>query len=405
MNARAWFSFLMTSRWLGFRLDMISSIILVVLLFFASSLKGRIDVGLIGFALVYTLSLAGLFQWAVRQSAEVENQMTSVERINTYSKLEPEEGYKSSLADLNLARDEERISEKPTLLGQIDDKDTGDSNVKTVASRVGHVAINQLTVTYRDDLPPVLSNLTIDIPPGSKVGVCGRTGCGKSSLLQALLRLNIITSGDIIVDGKSLLKMSLEEARTLVSMIPQDPHLFSGTVRFNLDPFNHHSDQEIWSALKDAQIHEYFSTSQLGLSSVVEEGGKNFSVGQRQLLSLARAIVRRGTVVLMDEVTASIDYMTDKAIQETIRTSEALRHATIITVAHRLRTIADSDIIGLIQDGSFVEIGKPYELLLQKQSKFRKLAEESGEMEDILAIAKSKFSAVENRNIENSSSV
>jgi ABC-type multidrug transport system fused ATPase/permease subunit len=161
--------------------------------------------------------------------------------------------------------------------------------------------------------------------------------------------------------------------------------------RFNLDPFGMYSDQQLWDALEDAHIKAYLSSNALGLSAVVEEGGKNFSVGQRQLLSLARAIVRRSRVVLMDEVTASIDYVTDQLIQSTIRTSDALKHATIITVAHRLRTIADSDLIVVINAGECVEQGNPSELLKQSDSYFRKLALESNEYEDILRIASTDY--------------
>ena len=271
--------------------------------------------------------------------------------------------------------------------------------------------MQDLTVTYREDLDPVLRHICIDIPAGYKVGICGRTGSGKSSSLLALLRLNIITSGDIVLDSDSLLSMDLQSARSLVSIIPQDPHLFSGTIRFNLDPFSVHSDEQLWSALKDAHIYEHIQQDPLGLSATVEESGKNFSVGQRQLLSLARAILRECKVVLMDEVTASIDYLTDRLIQETIRTSPALRDSTIITVAHRLRTIADSDLIVVIHAGEVVEMGSPSALLLtggkpgagisnssnlnlnsdstsdSTTHHFRKLVEESNEFDEILKIA------------------
>jgi ATP-binding cassette, subfamily C (CFTR/MRP), member 4 len=413
-NARAWFSFLLTSRWLGYRLDIITSIILIVLLFVSCGLKGKVDVGLIGFALVYTLSLAGLLQWTVRQSAEVENQMTSVERIRTYGSLPPEEGYHAKVEEMKLPALPPLVNDNGSschgsstqqpyqhLSPDLESHQQSSTSV-TVQNpllsftsapqvRVGHVEIRSLEVTYRPDLPPVLRGLSMDIPPGCKVGICGRTGSGKSSLLQALLRLNIITAGDVLVDGVSLLSLSLEESRGLISLIPQDPHLFSGTVRFNIDPFHQHSDEEIWSALQDAQLSGYLQQAgDLGLDLPVEEGGRNFSVGQRQLLSLARAIVRRGKVILMDEVTASIDYLTDKAIQDTIRTSAALCSATIITVAHRLRTVADSDLIGFIEEGRFVEVGRPYDLLRQRSSQFRRLAEESNEFEDLKAIARAK---------------
>jgi ATP-binding cassette, subfamily C (CFTR/MRP), member 4 len=286
-NARAWFSFLMTSRWLGYRLDLISSFILIALLFVSVALKGRVDVGLIGFALVYTLSLAGLLQWTVRQSAEVENQMTSVERIRSYGSLPPEVGYHAKVEELdpmqlltvspsgaplpkekgysngsNYQHLSDDLENPPLPLSQqrnplLSLPSSLSPSALVPGVRVGHVEIRSLEVTYRPDLPPVLRGLTMDIPPGCKVGICGRTGSGKSSLLQALLRLNIVTAGDVLVDGVSLLSLSLEESRGLISLIPQDPHLFSGTVRFNIDPFHQFSDEEIWNALRDAQLSDH----------------------------------------------------------------------------------------------------------------------------------------------------
>jgi len=206
--------------------------------------------------------------------------------------------------------------------------------------------------------------------------------------------------------------IDLETSRSLIAVIPQDPHLFSGTIRYNLDPFGVYSDTEIWNALEDAHIKDYVlslpnNNNNINnntnieinkLYSNVEENGKNFSVGQRQLLSLARAILRKCNIILMDEVSASIDFVTDKLIQETIRTSIILKNATIITIAHRLRTIADSDMIVVINDGTIYEIGTPYELLTcnnnnnnnnsNNVSIFKELAIQSNEFNEILSIAK-----------------
>ena len=424
INSRSWYSFLMVSRWLGFRLDLECAMILI-----ATSLGSvivrqysNIDVGLLGFTMVYVINLSGLFQWTVRQSAEVETMMTSVERIADYAVLPAEDGYKPCHIPTSLKYDalkgidnvqgkrDSDISytvvpsnveiemavgdKKAEELGGDDSKNIKKSSLLSSSSKhLGHVEIKNLIARYRDDLDPVLNDVSLSFAAGSKIGVCGRTGSGKSSLLLALLRLNIISSGDILVDGKSLLSMHLEDARSLISVIPQDPHLFSGTIRFNLDPFNLHTDEEIWSALQDAHIHEYISKDPLGLQGVVEEGGKNFSVGQRQLLSLSRAVLRNASVVLCDEVTASIDYQTDKLIQETIRTSDSLKHSTIITVAHRLRTIADSDQIVVVHAGKVVEMGKPLDLLYQRDSHFRALVDESNEYDDIVTIAKVKSGA------------
>lgn len=375
-NGRVYFSFLLINRWLGFRLDLMSALLLMGVSLLSVALVDTIDVGLIGFALAYTFALSGLFQLAVRQSADAENQMTSIERIYAYSVLPPEPGYSSNYNAYVSRQNTATISE--------DIEKT--SSVKVVKGNVGLV---DLTVTYRPDLDPVLKNLTVDIPSGSKVGICGRTGSGKSSTILALLRLNLVVGGDILIDGASLLQMDLETARSIISIIPQDPHLFSGTIRFNLDPFGIYSDEELWAALRDAHIYEHISKDPLGLGlqAVVEEGGKNFSVGQRQLLSMARAILRRCSIVLMDEVTASIDYVTDRLIQTTIRTSPHLKAATIITVAHRLRTIADSDMIVVINEGQIVEYDTPSKLLERDDSQFKSLVMESGEYQDIFDIA------------------
>ena len=404
-NSRTWYSFLMVSRWLGFRLDLECAFILIATSLGAVIVRqySNVDVGLLGFTMVYVINLSGLFQWTVRQSAEVETMMTSVERISDYASLPPEEGYRpckipiSPKFDAIKSMDEgvrgmtQREEDAYTVVpSNIEVEMVGEKDLKSNSDSVGHVQIENLVARYREDLEPVLNDISLNFAPGSKIGVCGRTGSGKSSLLLALLRLNIISSGDIKIDGESLLSMHLEDARSLISVIPQDPHLFSGTIRFNLDPFNVHTDDQIWSALEDAHIADYIRTDPSGLSGIVEEGGKNFSVGQRQLLSLSRAVLRKASVVLCDEVTASIDYQTDKLIQETIRTSNSLKKSTIITVAHRLRTIADSDQIVVVHAGKVVEVGKPLDLLYRSNSHFRALVDESNEYDDIFSIAKAK---------------
>lgn len=309
--------------------------------------------------------------------------MTSVERIATYADLPPEAGYRSTLDN-----------HKDVMAAQARDADAADAAGTAgtgAGAGGGRVEVKGLRVQYRDDqATPVIADLSLAIPAGLKVAVVGRTGCGKSTFLQALLRLNVVSAGDILLDGESLLAMDLERARSVVSVIPQDPHLFSGTVRFNLDPFSRYSDAQVWAALEDAHIKNYVQSDPNGLMSAVEEGGKNFSVGQRQLLSLARAILRRCKVVLMDEVTASIDYATDRLIQQTIRTT--MKNATIITVAHRLLTVADSDVVVVLEPGGSIgEMGVPAELLALKEGGlFYALAKQSNELEEISRIAAAK---------------
>jgi len=248
--------------------------------------------------------------------------------------------------------------------------------------------MTDLVARYRDDLPPVLTGLSLDIPAGFKCGIVGRTGSGKSTLLSALLRLNIVSDDSVMtIDGQDLLAMSLEQARSAITVIPQQPHLFLGSLRFNLDPFDEYTDEAIWAALADASMKAFVSASSDGLRMHVEEGGNNLSVGQKQLLSMARAILRGSRVILMDEVTASVDYETDALIQNSIRTAPSLCEATIITVAHRLQTIADSDKVFVISDGRLQEQGTPLELLDSPGSFFAALVNKSGEGELIRSLA------------------
>jgi ABC-type multidrug transport system fused ATPase/permease subunit len=386
--------------------------------------------------------------------AEVETQMTSVERISTYADLPPEAGYSATLDNFHLGaaaaaataavavaavpidikseRDvkgdlkhdetaavnkQNAVASDPNVINLYGrqspsylSKSNLDSNSQLQStstaifgnlldeaegvSRLGSLQIQNMTVKYREDFPtPVLNSLSLNIPGGSKVGVIGRTGCGKSSLLLALLRLNIIIDGDVKVDGESLLGMDLEHSRGLFTVIPQDPHLFSGTVRFNLDPFGMYSDGEIWAALESAHIKESIQNDSQGLLKAVEEGGLNFSVGQRQLLSLSRAILRKTKIVLMDEVTASIDYTTDRLIQKTIRTAKSLKDCTIISIAHRLRTVADSDlVVVMVTGGNIGEVGAPLDLLENPDSLFHRFARETNEFEVIHKIASKSMS-------------
>ena len=403
INGRVWFSLLIANRWLGLRLDVGVYIVITATVYLSCFLRDHVDVGLLGFALVYALSVTALFQWCIRQSAEVENHMTSVERLLSFARLPAEHGYKydyslfqkEQMSDLQVERlkysrncfRKDNLS-KQTLRYNLSEKTLNrSSNFLDELNMEGSIEIINLTVKYRADLDPVLKRVSLSIPGGRKVGVCGRTGSGKSSLLLSILRMNLITEGDVIVDGKSLLSMDLDTVRSMISIIPQDAHLFSGTVRYNLDPFSLYTDEELWSALESAHIKSTIASTKHGLSHVVSEAGNNFSTGQRQLISLARCILRRSKIVLMDEVTSSIDYQLDGLIQDTIRRSNALKNATIITVAHRLRTIADADLIVVIDCGSVVEVGEPQNLLETESSFFKSLAEKSGEIEELHRIA------------------
>ncbi len=353
-NGKCAYLFIVLSRYLGYRLDMLCACFLTMLCVLAAVLHRSLDPGLLGLSLTYALMLSGTFQWAIRQSAQTETLLTSVERLHHYTTLLPEE-----------AEDEGR---------RVDDDD------EAVYRRLspnwpnqGEVVVRNLHVRYREDLPIVLRNVTFVLPAGRKIGIVGRTGSGKSSFLAALLRLNQIVDGDIVLDGVSLPQLKRADARKAVSWIPQNPDLFSGTLRQNLDPFLRYSDAELWVALEDVHL----KGSVPSLDMPVTEGGGNLSMGTRQLLSLARAVLLRRKVLLMDEATANVDFVMDQRIQATLRTAPAFRGCTLVVIAHRINTVLDSDVVLVFADGQCVEQGSPAELLARPNSLFNDMVQEA----------------------------
>ncbi len=228
----------------------------------------------------------------------------------------------------------------------------------------GAIEMRTVTMRYREGLPLVLKGLTLSIAAREKVGIVGRTGAGKSSLLTALLRLVELEGGSILIDRVDIAHVGLNTLRSVMSVIPQDPVLFSGTVRSNLDPFGKYTDVQIWEGLQRTLLSNSISS----LDDKVAENGSNFSVGQRQLLCIARALLSRAKIIIMDEATAAVDVETDAVIQQTIRSEFA--HATCLTVAHRLNTIMDSDKVLVMDDGVAAEYDTPANLLANENSMF-----------------------------------
>ena len=228
---------------------------------------------------------------------------------------------------------------------------------------------------YREDFQQVLRGVNLSLKPGEMIGIVGRTGSGKSSLFRALLRLTELESGSITIDGVDVSTVDLDRLRSSVAIIPQDPVLFSGTVRTNLDPFNEASDDALWDALQRSNLGQTISSLPGGLNYEVSEGGNNFSLGQRQLLCLARALLRKSKILLLDEATSSIDYNTDNIIQDTIRSEIRQRGSTVITIAHRLDTVLDSDRIVVMDNGKVEEFASPRILLERKNSLLSQLVE------------------------------
>eukprot|EP00794_Sanderia_malayensis_P020178 gene20178-22153_t len=325
-------------------------------------LKIGLTSGQIGLILAYTNSLVGVFQQCVRQSTEVENHMTSVERVLEYTELEPEAPSETSIKPPD---------EWP---------------------QRGSIRFNKMTFAYDENLPNVLKGVTAHIRSNEKVGICGRTGAGKSSLLSTLFRTSE-PKGEIIIDGINVLELGLKDLRSKLSIIPQDPVLFTGTMRRNLDPFTTYTDLELWNALEEVQLKEAVEALPGKLSSEMAESGQNLSVGQRQLVCLARAILKRNKILVIDEATANVDPNTDNLIQKTIR--EKFKDCTVLTIAHRLNTIMDSDRIMVLDAGRVKEFDEPFSLIRRKTSLLYQLVKQTGNVEalNLLDIAKKCYEA------------
>uniref|UniRef100_A0A5F4WLL8 Multidrug resistance-associated protein 4 n=1 Tax=Callithrix jacchus TaxID=9483 RepID=A0A5F4WLL8_CALJA len=348
LHSEAWFLFLTTSRWLAVRLDAICAMFVIVVAFGSLILAKTLDAGQVGLALSYALTLMGMFQWCVRQSAEVENMMISVERVIEYTDLEKEAPWE--------------YQKRPP----------------PAWPHEGVIIFDNVNFMYSLDGPLVLKHLTALIKSREKVGIVGRTGAGKSSLISALFRLSE-PEGKIWIDKILTTEIGLHDLRKKMSIIPQEPVLFTGTMRKNLDPFDEHTDEELWNALQEVQLKETIEDLPGKMDTELAESGSNFSVGQRQLVCLARAILRKNKILIIDEATANVDPRTDELIQKKIR--EKFAHCTVLTIAHRLNTIIDSDKIMVLDSGRLKEYDEPYVLLQNKESLFYKMVQQLGKAE------------------------
>jgi ABC-type multidrug transport system fused ATPase/permease subunit len=381
-----------SNRWLALRVDWTGALVSFFSATFVLLNIGKIDAGAAGLSLTYAVTFTENVLWLVRLYSEVQQNMNSVERVREYLEVEQEA---APVIEEN----------RPT----------------TDWPSQGAVDFKSYTTRYRPDLDPVLKEVSFSVKPGEKVGIVGRTGAGKSSLALALFRGLEAEKGQIVIDGVDIGAIGLRDLREAITIVPQDPTLFTGTIRSNLDPFGLFSDAEIFTAIR--RVHLIGSgtsgtatpaTSSTftavegngmngstvsvadnknifhNLDSLVSESGSNLSQGQRQLLCLARALLKKPRVLMMDEATASIDYATDAKIQETLR---ELRDSTIITIAHRLQTIIDYDKVLVLDHGRVIEFDHPWTLISKEDGLFRSMCENSGNMDVLLDGAKRAYAA------------
>ncbi|KAL9034511.1 MAG: hypothetical protein Q9214_007012 [Letrouitia sp. 1 TL-2023] len=350
MNSAYYLTF-SNQRWLSVRLDVIGNLLVFTTGILVVTSRFDVNPSIGGLVLSYILSIVQMIQFTVRQLAEVENAMNATERLHYY----------------NTELDEEpplHLSEVPSDWPQ-----------------KGQIVFNEVQMRYREGLPLVLQGLTMNIAGGERIGIVGRTGAGKSSIMSALFRLVELSGGSISIDGINIATVGLKDLRTKLAIIPQDPTLFRGTVRSNLDPFNEHTDPELWSALRQSDLVDAESNvedkahGRVHLDGVVEEEGLNFSLGQRQLMALARALVRGAQIIVCDEATSSVDMETDQKIQRTI--ASGFKGKTLLCIAHRLKTIINYDRICVMDQGRIAELDKPL-VLWEEGGIFRSMCDKSG---------------------------
>uniref|UniRef100_A0A1L8DV41 Putative peptide exporter abc superfamily protein n=2 Tax=Nyssomyia neivai TaxID=330878 RepID=A0A1L8DV41_9DIPT len=373
LNSSAFYVFISTSRAFGFWLDVfcVIYIAIVTLSFF---LMGDAYGGNVGLAITQAIGMTGMVQWGMRQSAELENTMTAVERVVEYQTVDPE--------------------------GQLEA--TGDKKPPPSWPEEGKVTFDRLSLRYfpTKGADAVLRELEFEIKPREKIGIVGRTGAGKSSLINALFRLSY-NEGCIIIDARDTGSMGLHDLRKKISIIPQEPVLFSGSMRYNLDPFDEYADEKLWKALEDVKLKSVIQDLPSGLQSKISEGGSNFSVGQRQLVCLARALLRENKILVMDEATANVDPQTDNLIQATIR--QMFADCTVLTIAHRLNTVMDSDRVLVMDAGKAVEFAPPFELLtgISGSGIFEGMLKETGKgtYEQLLEVARKNYETIHQSNV------
>uniref|UniRef100_A0A8C8ZR90 Multidrug resistance-associated protein 1 n=1 Tax=Prolemur simus TaxID=1328070 RepID=A0A8C8ZR90_PROSS len=345
-SQKAYYPSIVANRWLAVRLEYVGNCIVLFASLFSVISRHSLSAGLVGLSVSYALQITTYLNWLVRMWSETEANIVAVERLKEYSETEKEAPW--------------QIQETAP---------------PSTWPQVGRVEFRNYGLRYREDLDLVLKNINITINGGEKVGIVGRTGAGKSSLTLGLFRINESAEGEIVIDDVNIAKIGLHNLRVKITIIPQDPVLFSGSLRMNLDPFSQYSDEEVWTSLELAHLKGFVSSLPDKLDHECAEGGENLSVGQRQLLCLARALLRKTKILVLDEATAAVDLETDDLIQSTIRTQ--FEDCTVLTIAHRLNTIMDYTRVIVLDKGEIRECGAPSDLL-QQRGLFYSMAKDAG---------------------------
>ena len=391
-NIRAWYNNKIADRWLSVRLELMGAVVAGLAAAFATnvamsgSASGQDSndnfASLAGLSLSFAIPLTGLLNWLIRWFAQLEACMNACERVFYYTEEIPQEAPATS-KDLERHAATASSTTNQAVLAVAANGGKADT-IPVDWPNQGAIVLNDMKMRYRENTPLVLKGLSVAIRGGERIGVVGRTGSGKSSLVLSLLRLVEPYLEDdakdqykppISIDGVDVLRIGLHDLRSKIGIIPQNPVLFSGIIRSNVDPFREYSDDQIWKALDQCRMKTAVEQMPGMLDAVVSEYGENLSAGMRQLLVFARILLRHCKILLLDEATSSVDYETDREIQQTIR--DAFAGCTALTIAHRINTIMDSDKILVMKDGSVAEFGSPQELLKDESSVFSDIVRHS----------------------------
>uniref|UniRef100_A0A8C1J9L3 Uncharacterized protein n=1 Tax=Cyprinus carpio TaxID=7962 RepID=A0A8C1J9L3_CYPCA len=333
-------------QWLAVNLEFLGNLLVLAAAILSVMGRSTLSPGIVGLAVSHSLQVTGILSWIVRAWTDVENNIVSVERVKEYA---------------------ETTKEAPWTIE--------DSPLPSDWPRSGSIGFQEYGLQYRRGLDWALKEISFSVNESEKVGIVGRTGAGKSSLALGIFRILEAAKGKIFIDGINIAEVGLHELRSRITIIPQDPVLFSGSLRMNLDPFDGYTDEDVWRALELAHLKNFVCGLPDKLNHECSEGGENLSLGQRQLVCLARALLRKTKILVLDEATAAVDLETDNLIQSTIRTQ--FEDCTVLTIAHRLNTIMDYTRVIVMDRGHITEMDSPSNLISQR-GQFYRMCREAG---------------------------